>query len=116
MKRGDLYWADFTHRKGSEQSGKRPALILSHDAFNSIPTWHSVIVVPLTTSSKALKGPTAIPIPKASGGLKADSIVLCHQVTTLDRTRLKDRIGALDSVSIHSVEKGILLAMGINIW
>ena len=112
MKRGELFGADLTHRKGSEQQGKRPVLVLSHDAFNAIPTWRSVIVVPLTTSSKALKGPTAIPIPKASGGLPADSIALCHQVTTLDRARLKARIGVLDAASIRQVEKGLLLAMG----
>jgi len=115
MKRGDLYWADLTHRKGSEQHGKRPVLVLSHDAFNAIPTWHSVIVVPLTTSSKAKKGPTAIPIPKADGGLPADSIALCHQVTTLDRARLKDRIGALNAEDLRRTEKGLLLAMGFAV-
>lgn len=114
MKRGDLFWADLTHRKGSEQKGKRPVLILSHDAFNAIPTWNSVIVVPLTTSPKAMKGPTAIPIPRADSGLPADSIALCHQVTTLDRALLKGRIGAIGSHPMQSVEKGLLLAMGFT--
>ena len=115
MKRGELYWADLTHRKGSEQHGKRPVLVLSHDAFNAISTWHSVIVVPLTTSSKAMKGPTAIPISKSSSGLPSDSIALCHQVTTLNRARLKERIGALSADDLRRTEKGLLLAMGFAI-
>jgi mRNA interferase MazF len=115
MKRGDLFWADLTHRKGSEQQGKRPVLVLSHDAFNAIPNWRSVIVVPLTTSPKAMKGPTAVPVPKRAGGLPADSIALCHQVTTLDRARLRERVGALSPESMRAVEHGLLTALGFAI-
>lgn len=112
MNRGEFYWADLTHRKGSVQRGKRPVLILSHDAFNAIPNWNSVIVVPLTTSPKAMKGPTAIPIPRADSGLPANSIALCHQVTTLDRAQLKGRIGTLGPAPLRLIEKGLLVAMG----
>jgi mRNA interferase MazF len=115
MNRGDLYWVDLTHRKGSEQRGKRPVLILSHNAFNTVPNWNSVIVVPLTTSPKALKGPTAVPVPKLKTGLPTDSIALCHQMTTIDRARLEDRIGALEPNALQAVERGILLAMGFSL-
>ncbi len=64
MKRGDLYLAELFPRSGSELRGFRPVLVVSHDAFNRVPEWRSVTVVPLTTSgAQARRGPTAIPIP-----------------------------------------------------
>lgn len=73
MKRGDVYLASLRPRSGAEIHGERPVLVLSHDSFNSLATWRSVIVVPLTTSAKqARRGPTAVPIPDGSGGLRGD--------------------------------------------
>jgi mRNA interferase MazF len=77
LKRGEVYWATIKPRSGSEQTGKRPVIILSSDGFNSIPTWRSVIVIPLSTSGKqAKRGPTAVMLPKGEGGLAKDSIAL----------------------------------------
>src|SRR5260370_34757511 len=60
VKRGDVFWADLAPRSGSEQTGRRPVIIVSHDGFNATPGWRSVIVVPLSTSAKrAQRGPTA---------------------------------------------------------
>ena len=65
MKRGDLYWADLVPRSGSEQKGRRPVAVVSHDAFNQVEAWRSIIVVPMSTSrARAQRGPTAIPLPK----------------------------------------------------
>ena len=61
MKRGEIYWADLAPRSGSEQQGNRPVIVISHDAFNEVPSWRSVIVVPVSTSaSQARRGPTAV--------------------------------------------------------
>ena len=51
MKRGEVYWADLAPRSGSEQRGRRPVVVISHDAFNQTPGWRSIIVVPLSTSA-----------------------------------------------------------------
>jgi len=51
MKRGDVYWADLAPRSGSEQQGRRPVIIVSHDAFNQAQDWRSIIVVPISTSA-----------------------------------------------------------------
>ena len=73
MKRGDLYWADLLPRSGSEQKGRRPVIILSHDGFNQTPGWRSVIVVPVSTSAaQAIRGPTAIFLPKGSGAYSSE--------------------------------------------
>lgn len=115
MKRGDLYWADLIPRSGSEQTGRRPVIIVSHDGFNQTPGWRSIIVVPISTSAtQAMRGPTAIHLPQGAGGLKKESIALCHQVTTLDRSKLADRIGALPQDLLNEIGAGIKAAMDLE--
>jgi mRNA-degrading endonuclease toxin of MazEF toxin-antitoxin module len=89
VQRGDVFWADLIPRSGSEQRGRRPVIIVSHNGFNQTPGWRSIIVVPISTSAtQARRGPTAIPLPQGAGGLDRVSVALCHQVTTLDRAKL----------------------------
>ena len=114
MIRGEVYWADLKPRSGSEQSGRRPVLIISNDGFNRISNWRSIIVVPLSTSDKqASRGPTAISLPKGTAGLREASIALCHQVTTLDRSKLVERIGALPNDALTAIESGLKAALGM---
>lgn len=114
MRRGDLYWADIRPRSGSEQAGRRPVIIVSHDAFNEVPTWRSVIVVPISTSAtQAKRGPTAVYLPKGSGGLRKDSIALCHQITTLDRGKITEQIGSLAVDTLKEIEQGIKAAIDL---
>lgn len=114
MKRGDIYVADLQPRSGSEQKGKRPVLVISHDNFNKVAAWKSIIVLPISTSTnQAQRGPTAIFLPKNSGGIDKDSIVLCHQVTTLDRSKLSQYLGSLSADQLSEVEKGLKAAMDL---
>jgi mRNA interferase MazF len=114
MKRGDVYWAELRPRSGSEQTGRKPVIVVSHDGFNSVATWRSIIVVPVSTSeAQARRGPTAIVIPKGAGGLKKDSVVLCHQVTTLDRSKLVKQIGTLPAAVLGEVNEGLKAALDL---
>jgi len=115
VKRGDVYWADIIPRSGSEQGGRRPVIIVSHDAFNEVPAWRSVIVVPISTSAaQAKRGPTAVYLPKGTGGLKKNSVALCHQITTLDRGKITEQIGSVALDIMGEVEQGIKAA--IDLW
>jgi len=115
MKRGEVYWADLIPRSGSEQTGRRPVLIVSHDGFNQTPAWKSIIVVPITTSaSQAKRGPTVVALPDGAGGLSKMSFAICHQVTTLDRAKLTRRLGVLSSVMLQGVEEGLKAAMDLD--
>jgi mRNA interferase MazF len=115
MKRGEVYWAHLTPRSGSEQRGRRPVIVVSHDGFNQIRGWRSVIIVPLSTSlSQQQRGPTAVTLPKGAAGLRKDGIALCHQVTTLDRTKLSRRIGALPTVAMDAVDAGLKAALSLG--
>jgi mRNA interferase MazF len=115
MKRGDIYWAELKPRSGSEQTGRRPVIILSHNAFNQTPGWCSIIVVPLSTSQRqAARGPTVVQLPTGTTGLSEASSALCHQITTLDRSKLTAFIGTLPDNVLASVEQGLLHAVDIR--
>jgi len=114
MKRGNIYIAELMPRSGSEQTGIRPVVILSHNALNKIDTWRSIIVVPVTTSSsQAGKGLTVIFIPHGTGGLDRDSYVLCHQITTIDKSKLTKYIGDLPENIITQIERGVKIAIDL---
>jgi mRNA-degrading endonuclease toxin of MazEF toxin-antitoxin module len=107
MKRGEAYWADFVPRSGSEQTGRRPLILVSHDGFNQTPGWRSIIVVPISTSSSRDKrGPTVIELLGGTGGLTKTSFAVCHQVTALDRAKLTKRLGTLPSEACMKSRKG----------
>ncbi len=115
MKRGDLYWAELEPRSGSEQKGRRPVVIISNDGFNEVPSWRSIIVIPVTTSSRqALPGPTVVALSGVGSVLSPNSIAICHQITTLDRSKLDTRIGALSQAEIDGIEQGILAACDLE--
>ena len=113
MRRGEVYWAELEPRSGSEQRGRRPVVVVSHDGFNSVPAWRSVVVVPLSTSTSR-SGPTAIAIPTRTGGLGKASVALCHQVTTLDRAKLARRIGLLSPADLERLGAGLKAALGLG--
>jgi mRNA interferase MazF len=115
MTRGEVYVAELVPRSGSEQQGRRPVVVVSHDGFNQVPAWRSVIVVPISTSAaQAGHGPTAVTLPAGAGGLKKNSVAICHQVTTLDRAKLVQRIGALDAPALVDVDNGLKAALQLS--
>ena len=114
MRRGEIWEAILSPRSGSEQSGRRPVLVISSDGFNEIEAWRSVVVVPCSTSDKQrARGPTAVALKKGVGGLRKASVAVCHQLTTLDRTKLVNRWGALDDEVLRAVEDGIRAALDL---
>jgi mRNA interferase MazF len=115
MKRGEVYWADLIPRSGSEQTGRRPVVVVSHDGFNQTPGWMSIIIVPISTSSsQAKRGPTVVGLPAGAGGLSKASVAVCHQVTTLDRAKLTKRIGELAEELVMEIEQGLRAAMDLD--
>jgi len=115
MKRGDVYWADLVPRSGSEQSGRLPVVVVSHDGFNQTPGWMSIIVVPLSTSAlQAKRGPIVVLVPSRIAGLSKPSVAVCHQVTTLDRSKLTRRISVLPNDILRAVERGLRAALDLD--
>jgi len=86
-------------------------VVISSDGFNNVPTWRSVIVIPITSSNRqASRGPTVVPVSRAESGLNQSSSAVCHQITTLDRSKIGKRIGRLSPTELHDVEQGIFAA------
>ena len=100
VKRGDMFYADLSPVVGSEQGGVRPVLIIQNDVGNRhSPT---VIAAAITSQTGKNKLPTHIEIGSQNNGLKSDSIVLTEQIRTIDKSRLKEKIGHIDDQRIMS--------------
>lgn len=112
VKRGEVWRVRLDPRTGSEQAGVRPTIVVSNDVFNDVPTWNSFVVVPFSTSSRqAVRGPTAVAIAAGTSGLSRESVALCHQITTADRSKFLEKLGQLSEEELRSVEAGILKAL-----
>lgn len=112
IKRGDIFYADLSPVVGSEQAGIRPVLIIQNDIGNKYsPT---VIVLAITTKRKT-NIPTHIPIKAGNFGLEKDSIILVEQVRTLDKVRLKEKIGTLDDVTMEKVKEALKVSLSIRV-
>lgn len=112
IKRGDIYYADLNPVVGSEQGGVRPVLILQ----NNIGNQHSPTVIAVAITSKAEKTamPTHITLCGGSCGLPQESIVLLEQVRTLDRSRLRERVGSLDEQTMTKINTALAISMGLS--
>lgn len=111
VKRGEIYYADLSPVVGSEQGGIRPVLIVQNDIGNK----HSPTVIAAAITSKKEKSqlPTHISVSAQSCGLSKDSVVLLEQVRTLDKRRLKERMGELDSYSMAQVNNALQVSFGL---
>lgn len=112
VKRGEIYYADLSPVVGSEQGGIRPVLIVQNDIGNRhSPT---VIAAAITSRLDKAKLPTHITLDAASCGLTKDSIVLLEQIRTLDKRRLKDRMGAIDREAMNRVDNALSISFGLH--
>ena len=112
VKRGDIYYADLSPVIGSEQGGIRPVLIIQNDIGNRYsPT---VIAAAITSQRDKTKLPTHISVEASDCGLAKDSIVLLEQVRTIDKQRLKERMGSLDITSMGMVDKALSVSFGLG--
>ena len=112
IKRGDIFYADLSPVVGSEQGGVRPVLIVQNDVGNRYsPT---VIAAAITSQHDKTELPTHIKVNAVSSGLAKDSIVLLEQVRTIDKRRLKEKMGTLDTRSMGEVDMALSVSFGLS--
>ena len=111
IKRGDIYYADLSPVIGSEQGGLRPVLIVQNDVGNKYsPT---VIAAAITSKMSKTKLPTHIDVIGEDAGLAKDSIILLEQIRTIDKKRLKEKMGHLDDATMNDVNSAIQVSFGL---
>ena len=111
IKRGDVFYVDLSPVKGSEQGGTRPVLILQNDIGNRFsPT---VIAAAITSKIGKNKVPTHIIVKANKNGLLKNSVVLLEQIRTLDKRRLKEKMGTLDSLIMKKVNHALSISFGL---
>ena len=112
VRRGDIYYADLSPVVGSEQGGVRPVLIVQNDVGNRFsPT---VIAAAITSQRAKAKLPTHILLDAETTGLARDSIVLLEQIRTIDKHRLKERMGRLDHLAMTQIDQALSISFGLD--
>ena len=112
VKRGDIFYADLSPVVGSEQGGTRPVLVIQNDVGNKFsPT---VIVAAITSQINKAKMPTHIEISANDFGLAKDSVILLEQIRTIDKRRLKEKIGKLNDELLANVDEALGISFGIS--
>ncbi len=112
VKRGDLFYADLSPVVGSEQGGVRPILVVQNDVGNKYsPT---VIAAAVTSKINKAKMPTHIEISAATYGLVKDSVILAEQIRTIDKRRLKEKIGHADSMLMNRVDRALAVSFALE--
>lgn len=111
IKRGDIFYADLSPVIGSEQGGVRPVLIVQNDVGNKYsPT---VIAAAITSQINKAKLPTHIEISAKEYGLVKDSVILLEQIRTIDKKRLREKIGRLDDELMEKVNEALNISFGL---
>jgi mRNA interferase MazF len=112
VRRGDIYYADLSPVVGSEQGGVRPVLIVQNDTGNRhSPT---VIAAAITSQTGKARLPTHISVAALSCGLPKESVILLEQVRTLDKRRLREKMGRLDEAAMRRVDTAIAVSFGLQ--
>lgn len=112
VKRGDIYYADLSPVVGSEQGGIRPVLVIQNDIGNKYsPT---VIAAAITSQINKAKMPTHIELAAKDYGLNKDSVILLEQIRTIDKRRLREKIGRIDEGLMASVNNALSISFGLG--
>lgn len=111
MKRGDIYYADLSPVIGSEQGGVRPILVIQNNVGNKYsPT---IIVAAITSQINKAKLPTHVEIIGDDFGLPKDSVLLMEQIRTIDKKRLREKIGKFDEDMMKKVDLALKTSVGL---
>lgn len=113
VRRGDVFYADLSPVIGSEQGGVRPVLVVQNDIGNKYsPT---IIIVAITSQINKAKLPTHVEITAPEYGLPKDSVVLLEQIRTIDKKRLREKIGRFNDEMMRSVDSSLKISVGLTV-
>lgn len=111
IRRGEIYWADLNPEKGSEISKIRPVLVVSNDIGNKLSS--TITILPITSKTEKIY-PYEILLKEKEGNLKSESKVKANQIRTIDKVRIKRKIGRLIQIKMEEINAAILIHLGIE--
>ena len=111
VKRGDIYYADLSPVVGSEQGGIRPVLVIQNDIGNK---YSPTVMAAITSQINKAKMPTHIELAAKDYGLNKDSVILLEQIRTIDKRRLREKIGRIDDGLMASVNNALSISFGLG--
>lgn len=111
VRRGDIFYADLSPVVGSEQAGVRPIVVIQNDVGNR---YSPTIIGIAITSKEKIKMPTHLEIDGTKYGLEKDSVILAEQIRTLDKSRLKEKVGRLDKETLEKLKKVVEISFGLR--
>ena len=111
IQRGEIWLAELSPTRGSEQAGTRPVIIFQNNSISRFTT--TFLAVPLTTNLRRALLPTCVRLNQSEGGLAQESVALCHQLRVLDKSRLKHRLGHIGDPTLDAIERCVLFTIGI---
>lgn len=110
IKRGDVFYADLSPVVGSEQGGVRPVLVIQNDIGNK---YSPTIIAAITSQINKAKLPTHVEITGQEYGLPKDSVILLEQIRTIDKKRLREKIGRFDKEMMQYVDDALRISLGL---
>lgn len=113
IRRGSIYWVDFSPGKGSEPSGRRPGLVLQSDVLNNSKI-NTVIILSITSTMKFGELPGNVVLRKGEANLPRKCVINVTQIKSVDRSSIKEKIGTLSNKKLEEVHEGLKLVMGLN--
>lgn len=111
--RGEIWFAELSPTRGSEQSGVRPVLVVQNNAINRFKT--TVLAIPLTTNMRRAALPSCVAVAAGEGGLPEASVLLCHQLRALDVNRLRNKVGDVSADTLQMAARCLLFTLGISL-
>ena len=111
VRRGEIYYVDWSLGRGAEQAGIRPALIIQNDVGNQ---FSSTTIVAAISTRRASDYPFQVAVTAGESGLPRDSIVKCEQIQTIDQTRLGRLVGALEAEKVFEVDLALQRSLGLE--
>lgn len=111
VRRGEIYWVDFGIPRGSQQAGRRPALVIQNDLGNQ--TSPTTIIAAITSKIKK-SYPFHVEVSSAESGLPQDSTILLEQILTIPQNRLLQRCGQLNSTKMSEVDQALMHSLGLT--
>ena len=112
MRRGEIWWAEFSEPRASEPGYRRPVVILQCDAFN-LSRIKTVVVVALTSNFRLASSPGNVKVLAAKTGLSKDSVANASQIATLDMRFLEEKIGEIDRLTMRRIDEGVRLVLAL---